>query len=176
MMDGSFRKYIKGRSGAFTPEYHQLLGKTPWIVVRRLLRSNPPNMDRSSDTIEAQTTKPSLPTTSSAAHELSEGDIATVFSQFGDVVDVRFVRNRKTGKFLGTAFVKFADYRSGIAAADDMNSCFEDNDLVVLSISEDSTAQAVGITVERCEEVEVPSRTDPSSESYPEWVRRVRGE
>lgn len=76
----------------------------------------------------AQTANKSGGAATSPFH-LSEGDLVTVFSQFGEVADIRFVRHRKTGRFLGTAYIKFVDFRSGIAAADEMNSDPENGEI-----------------------------------------------
>ncbi|CAM39339.1 conserved hypothetical protein [Leishmania braziliensis MHOM/BR/75/M2904] len=152
------RKYRSGNSGPYTTEYHALLGNAQWIVIRRLLR--PPLTDVSDD---------------GSTPQLSEGDIVTVFSQFGEIVDVRFVRHRKTGRFLGTAFVKFKDYRSGILAADELNSNYEKGEHFVLSASQETTAscsEQKGITVERCEEVVVPQLYNTEVETYAEWLCR----
>eukprot|EP01063_Lacrimia_lanifica_P010845 TRINITY_DN175_c4_g1_i1.p1 TRINITY_DN175_c4_g1~~TRINITY_DN175_c4_g1_i1.p1 ORF type:complete len:267 (+),score=113.72 TRINITY_DN175_c4_g1_i1:48-848(+) len=52
---------------------------------------------------------------------LSEGDIATVMSQFGDLVDVRIKRDRETGQSKGFAFIVYRDQRSTILAVDNFN-------------------------------------------------------
>lgn len=143
-----FRKHQIGQSGAFTEQYHQLLGSTPWIVVKRLLcRELKPHIAADPASISNSEISPERDAT-----ELSEGDIVTVFSQFGKVEDVRFIRHRKTGRFLGTAYLKYDDYRSSIVAANEMNSHFESDDLVVLTAGKNQA----GIIVERCEESEVP--------------------
>jgi RNA recognition motif-containing protein len=153
------KKFRNGNSGPYTAEYHALLGSTPWIMVRRLLS------DAQSATSEGDG-KP----------QLSEGDVATVFSQFGEVIDIRFVRHRKTGRFLGTAFVKFADFRSGILAADELNSDFEKGELFFLSASQEAASapgsEKKGITVERCEEAVVPALHSSDVETYPQWLSR----
>ncbi|KAG5476101.1 hypothetical protein LSCM4_05057 [Leishmania orientalis] len=152
------KKYRSGNSGPYTAEYHALLGSAPWIIIRRLLSQ--PRMDMGEDRNSPQ---------------LSEGDIVTVFSQFGEVVDVRFVRHRKTGRFLGTAFVKFKDYRSGILAADELNSNYEEGENFFLSASLEgsvSNSDQKGITVERCEEVVVPQLYNTEMETYAQWLSR----
>ncbi|CAG9576378.1 conserved hypothetical protein [Leishmania major strain Friedlin] len=152
------KKYRSGNSGPYTPDYHALLGSAPWIIIRRLL-SQPPK-DAGNDN--------SIP-------QISEGDIVTVFSQFGEIVDVRFVRHRKTGRFLGTAFVKFKDYRSGILAADELNSNYDKGEHFFLSESQEgsmSSGEQKGITVERCEEVVVPQLYNDEVESYAQWLCR----
>ncbi|KAG8341036.1 hypothetical protein TRVL_08135 [Trypanosoma vivax] len=153
-MHARVQRFKDGQSGPYTEDYHRLLGCTPWIVVRRLdhCSGNKINSDKNV--------------------ALSEGDVATVFSQFGEVLDVRFVRHSRTGRFLGTAFVKFSDYRSSILAADIMNSHHEKGKEVRL------TAVAVadgarGIEVGRCDEAEVVSLAD-GVESFALWVERLR--
>lgn len=150
MLD-NIKKYQQGSSGPYTQDYHALLGRAPWIFARRLL-PRPPQADGSA---------------SLRPFVLSEGDVATVFSQFGAVEEVRFLRHRKTGAFLGTAFVRFTDYRSGIAAADAMNSSTETDELCVLY---PGVPDAPGILVDRCEEAEVPEVDSP--ERYEEWLQR----
>lgn len=51
---------------------------------------------------------------------LTEGDIITVFSQFGDIVDINLARDKDTGKSLGFAFLAFENQKSTILAIDNM--------------------------------------------------------
>jgi RNA-binding motif X-linked protein 2 len=53
--------------------------------------------------------------------ELSEGDVLCVLSQFGEIEDIHLVRDAKTGKAKGFAFVKFEDQRSTVLAVDNLN-------------------------------------------------------
>ena len=53
---------------------------------------------------------------------MNEGDIATVFCQYGEVVDVHLVRDKKTGKSKGFAFLAYEDQRSTIVAVDNLNN------------------------------------------------------
>ncbi|KAG6968988.1 hypothetical protein JG687_00003463 [Phytophthora cactorum] len=53
--------------------------------------------------------------------ELSEGDVLCVLSQFGEIEDIHLVRDGKTGKSKGFAFIKFEDQRSTILAVDNLN-------------------------------------------------------
>ncbi|GMG15943.1 unnamed protein product [Phytophthora fragariaefolia] len=53
--------------------------------------------------------------------ELSEGDVLCVLSQFGELEDVHLVRDAKTGKSRGFAFLKFEDQRSTVLAVDNLN-------------------------------------------------------
>ncbi|VDK48270.1 unnamed protein product [Anisakis simplex] len=54
-------------------------------------------------------------------YDLNEGDIITVFSQYGEIVNVNLIRDRKTGKSKGFAFVCYQDQRSTILAVDNLN-------------------------------------------------------
>lgn len=52
--------------------------------------------------------------------ELSEGDIVTIFSQYGDPVWVRLMRDKETGKSRGFAWLKYEDQRSCDLAVDNL--------------------------------------------------------
>lgn len=52
--------------------------------------------------------------------ELSEGDIITIFSQFGEPVHINLVRDKETGKSKGFAFLKYEDQRSTDLAVDNL--------------------------------------------------------
>jgi RNA-binding motif protein, X-linked 2 len=52
---------------------------------------------------------------------MNEGDIAIVFSQFGEIVDLRLQRDKSTGKSLGFCFIAYEDQRSTILAVDNFN-------------------------------------------------------
>uniref|UniRef100_A0A915Q6X1 RRM domain-containing protein n=1 Tax=Setaria digitata TaxID=48799 RepID=A0A915Q6X1_9BILA len=54
-------------------------------------------------------------------YDLNEGDIIAVFSQYGEIVNINLVRDRKTGKSRGFAFVCYEDQRSTILAVDNFN-------------------------------------------------------
>ncbi|KAL1974600.1 hypothetical protein VTN31DRAFT_4804 [Thermomyces dupontii] len=53
-------------------------------------------------------------------YELSEGDIITIFSQYGEPVHVNLVRDKETGKSKGFAFLKYEDQRSTDLAVDNL--------------------------------------------------------
>lgn len=53
--------------------------------------------------------------------DLSEGDVIAVFSQYGEVVNINLIRDRKTGKSKGFAFLCYQDQRSTILAVDNLN-------------------------------------------------------
>ncbi|GAA28104.2 RNA-binding motif protein X-linked 2 [Clonorchis sinensis] len=53
--------------------------------------------------------------------ELTEGDIICVFSQYGEVVNINLVRDKKTGISKGFAFLCYEDQRSTVLATDNLN-------------------------------------------------------
>ncbi|EDV29605.1 uncharacterized protein TRIADDRAFT_17435, partial [Trichoplax adhaerens] len=55
------------------------------------------------------------------AYGLTEGDIITVFSQYGEVVDINYIRDKKTGKTKGYCFLAYEDQRSTTLAVDNFN-------------------------------------------------------
>jgi RNA-binding motif protein, X-linked 2 len=52
--------------------------------------------------------------------DLTEGDIVTIFSQFGEPVYINLVRDKETGKSKGFAFLKYEDQRSCDLAVDNL--------------------------------------------------------
>ncbi|KAF9894542.1 hypothetical protein FE257_006427 [Aspergillus nanangensis] len=52
--------------------------------------------------------------------DLSEGDVVTIFSQYGEPVHVNLVRDKETGKSRGFAFLKYEDQRSTDLAVDNL--------------------------------------------------------
>ena len=52
---------------------------------------------------------------------LTEGDVLTVFSQFGEPVDINLVRDRDTGVSKGFCFLGYEDQRSTVLAVDNFN-------------------------------------------------------
>ncbi|KAF7206765.1 RNA-binding motif protein, X-linked 2 [Nothobranchius furzeri] len=53
--------------------------------------------------------------------ELTEGDLICVFSQYGEIVNINLVRDKKTGKSKGFCFICYEDQRSTILAVDNFN-------------------------------------------------------
>ena len=53
-------------------------------------------------------------------YDLTEGDILTVFSQFGEPVSINLIRDKETGKSKGFAFLKYEDQRSTDLAVDNL--------------------------------------------------------
>lgn len=55
-------------------------------------------------------------------YAINEGDVITVFSQCGEIVDCNLVRDNDTGESKGFAFIAYADQRSTILAVDNFNA------------------------------------------------------
>ncbi|KAG1815734.1 uncharacterized protein BJ212DRAFT_1462494 [Suillus subaureus] len=53
--------------------------------------------------------------------DLTEGDVITIFSQYGEVMDVNVPRDKTTGKTRGFAFLMYEDQRSTVLAVDNLN-------------------------------------------------------
>ncbi|XP_043913187.1 RNA-binding motif protein, X-linked 2 [Protopterus annectens] len=53
--------------------------------------------------------------------DLTEGDIICVFSQYGEIVNINLVRDKKSGKSKGFCFICYEDQRSTILAVDNFN-------------------------------------------------------
>ena len=52
--------------------------------------------------------------------DLTEGDVLTIFSQFGEPVYLNLVRDKESGKSKGFAFLKYEDQRSTDLAVDNL--------------------------------------------------------
>lgn len=52
---------------------------------------------------------------------LTEGDVAIMMSQFGELIDINLVRDQATGKSKGFCFLCYEDQRSTVLAVDNMN-------------------------------------------------------
>jgi RNA-binding motif protein, X-linked 2 len=52
--------------------------------------------------------------------DLSEGDLVTIFSQYGNPTHLNLIRDRETGKSKGFAFLKYEDQRSCDLAVDNL--------------------------------------------------------
>ncbi|XP_071950155.1 uncharacterized protein [Antedon mediterranea] len=53
--------------------------------------------------------------------DLTEGDVLCIFSQYGEIVNINLVRDKKTGKSQGFCFIAYEDQRSTILAVDNLN-------------------------------------------------------
>lgn len=52
--------------------------------------------------------------------DLSEGDVLTIFSQFGEPTYINLIRDKESGKSKGFAFLKYEDQRSTDLAVDNL--------------------------------------------------------
>ncbi|GAA6062419.1 hypothetical protein JCM10212_006054 [Sporobolomyces blumeae] len=52
---------------------------------------------------------------------LTEGDVITIFSQYGEIVDINMPRDKATGKVRGFAWIMYYDQRSTVLAVDNLN-------------------------------------------------------
>ena len=52
---------------------------------------------------------------------LTEGDVLTVFSQYGQIEDINLVRERETKKSKGFSFLCYQNFLSTILAVDNLN-------------------------------------------------------
>ena len=71
--------------------FHNQFRDCPWIIVRNL------------------------------SFQLSEGDIVTVFEQYGTIVNMELLRDKETGQSRGTAIMAYEDPRSAVLAVDNFN-------------------------------------------------------
>lgn len=55
-------------------------------------------------------------------YDLTEGDVITVFSQYGEIVNINLIRDKVTGKQKGFCFICYEDQRSTVLAVDNLNS------------------------------------------------------
>ena len=55
------------------------------------------------------------------SRDLTEGDVITIFSQYGEVMNINMPRDKETGKPKGFAFLMYEDQRSTILAVDNLN-------------------------------------------------------
>lgn len=53
--------------------------------------------------------------------DLSEGDVITIFSQWGEIADINMPRDKETGASRGFGFVMYMDQRSTVLAVDNMS-------------------------------------------------------
>ncbi|XP_029653819.1 RNA-binding motif protein, X-linked 2-like [Octopus sinensis] len=55
------------------------------------------------------------------SYDLTEGDVLCVFSQYGEIVTINLIRDRKTGRSKGYCFICYQDQRSTDLAVDNFN-------------------------------------------------------
>uniref|UniRef100_T1GGZ9 RRM domain-containing protein n=1 Tax=Megaselia scalaris TaxID=36166 RepID=T1GGZ9_MEGSC len=54
-------------------------------------------------------------------YDLTEGDIISVFSQYGEIVNLNLIRDKTSGKSKGFCFICFEDQRSTVLTVDNLN-------------------------------------------------------
>lgn len=54
-------------------------------------------------------------------YDLTEGDVITVFSQYGEVVNINLIRDKNTGKQKGYGFLCYENQKSTVLAVDNLN-------------------------------------------------------
>ncbi|VDM60720.1 unnamed protein product [Angiostrongylus costaricensis] len=85
------RELQLGIAGDLRKSWHQRYGDSAWIYIGGL------------------------------PYDLTEGDIITVFSQFGEVININLLRHADTGKSRGFCFLCYQDQRSTVLAVDNFN-------------------------------------------------------
>eukprot|EP00028_Trichosphaerium_sp_Am-I-7-wt_P004020 CAMPEP_0168522082 /NCGR_PEP_ID=MMETSP0405-20121227/9083_1 /TAXON_ID=498012 /ORGANISM="Trichosphaerium sp, Strain Am-I-7 wt" /LENGTH=316 /DNA_ID=CAMNT_0008543511 /DNA_START=61 /DNA_END=1011 /DNA_ORIENTATION=- len=55
-------------------------------------------------------------------YSLNEGDVKSIFEQYGKIVYMNFVRDKGTGKSRGICFLEYEDPRSAVLAVDNLNT------------------------------------------------------
>ncbi|OHT16873.1 hypothetical protein TRFO_41501 [Tritrichomonas foetus] len=86
-------KEIELQRGVFETyqSFHHDFHDCPWIIVRNL------------------------------SYHFSEGDICTIFEQYGTIVSMELIRDAKTGESRGTCIMAYEDPRSAVLAIDNLN-------------------------------------------------------
>ncbi len=54
-------------------------------------------------------------------YQTDENAVRDLFSQYGEVTDVKFVNDRESGRFRGFGFVEMADAEAGRKAVESLN-------------------------------------------------------
>ncbi|KAH7103749.1 hypothetical protein BKA62DRAFT_696335 [Auriculariales sp. MPI-PUGE-AT-0066] len=102
--------------------------------------------------------------------DLTEGDVITIMSQYGEVMDVNLPRDKQTGKIRGFGFLMYEDQRSTILAVDNLNGAkVLDRTIRVDHI--DNYKQPK----EKNNEGELVERTEQSLNAKPELVHEDAG-
>ncbi|KAM7301488.1 RNA-binding motif protein, X-linked 2 isoform X1 [Ixodes scapularis] len=129
-------------------------------------------------------------------YELTEGDIICVFSQFGEIVNINLIRDKKTGKSKGYCFLCFEDQRSTVLSVDNLNGISlcqrtlrvdhvenyrppkdsDDLDALMARLHRDGCAPEVRRAEESAGEEEEGRRSGPEQADDPEYARRLKKE
>lgn len=54
-------------------------------------------------------------------YDLTEGDVISVFSQYGEIANINLIRDKKTGKSKGFGFICFENQKSTVLCVDNLN-------------------------------------------------------
>lgn len=54
-------------------------------------------------------------------YSLTEGDVLSVFSQYGEIVNINLVRDKKSGQAKGFCFLAYENQKSSVLAVDNLN-------------------------------------------------------
>ncbi|XP_076651734.1 RNA-binding motif protein, X-linked 2-like isoform X2 [Halictus rubicundus] len=77
-------------------------------------------------------------------YDLTEGDIITIFSQYGEVVNINLIRDKDTGKQKGYGLLCYEDQRSTVLAVDNFNGTKEGQyELIMLQIIKHQKIQKI---------------------------------
>jgi RNA recognition motif-containing protein len=98
-------------------------------------------------------------------YELTEGDVITVFSQYGEVMDVHLPREKETGKTKGFGFLMYEDQRSTVLAVDNLNGA----NLVGRTLRVDHVRDYKQ-PKEKGDDGEMVERDEPSMNARPELI------
>ncbi|KAG0433482.1 hypothetical protein HPB47_019868 [Ixodes persulcatus] len=129
-------------------------------------------------------------------YELTEGDIICVFSQFGEIVNINLIRDKKTGKSKGYCFLCFEDQRSTVLSVDNLNGISlcqrtlrvdhvenyrppkdsDDLDALMARLHRDGCAPEVRRAEESAGVEEEGRRSGPEQADDPEYARRLKKE
>ena len=93
--------------------------------------------------------------------DLSEGDVLTIFSQFGEPTYINLIRDKESGKSKGFAFLKYEDQRSTDLAVDNLGGASVmgrvlkvDHTRYKKKEGDDETGMDLGALAERADEME----------------------
>jgi RNA recognition motif-containing protein len=108
--------------------FHKDFRNNPWIIARNL------------------------------SYQLSEGDIATMFEQYGTLTALELLRDKETGMSRGTAIMAYEDPRSAVLAVDNFNAVTLLGRQISVDHAECPSAQSENLTDPR---TKVPARLHP---------------
>ncbi|KAK3077800.1 hypothetical protein LTS18_009219 [Coniosporium uncinatum] len=100
--------------------WHADYRDTSFIYIGGLPSAPPPPPKNPSNPSKPAPPPPPPTNNNGANNELTEGDVVTIFSQYGEPVYINLVRDRETGRSKGFAFLKYEDQRSCDLAVDNL--------------------------------------------------------